>query len=234
MARKKLPRILLNPERASLAREILTDEEAGRLFFAIIDYAESGLLPSGESRAWNACFVRMKEDIDHDMQAYAEKCKNKARGANAMWEKRKASKSAPSDAFASCSDANAEKHMHEDAQHTTCNLQLVGDVGDARTREASSPAPPASEMMRRISDHQRAEQIIRRYGLPDNDPTLEAVLEDAEAHGWDKLEAALQKAALSNSRQKISVVFYRSILTAEPRKEKTGARADPYANYERF
>lgn len=105
--------------------------------------------------------------------------------------------------------------------------------GDARTREASSPAPPASEMMRRISDHQRAEQIIRRYGLPDNDPTLEAVLEDAEAHGWEKLEAALQTAALSNSRQKISVVFYRSILTAIP-KEDAHARADPYANYPVF
>lgn len=229
MARKKLPRILLNPERASLAREILTDEEAGRLFFAIIDYAESGLLPDGESRAWNACFVRMKEDIDHDMQVYAEKCKNKARGANAMWEKKRASMSISSDAFASEYDANAEKHLHEDAQHTTYNVQRVGEE-DARARATS--APPATEMTQRISNHQHAEQLIRRYGLPDNDPTLDAVLEDAEKHGWERLEAALQEAALSNSRQRISVKFYRSILTATPKKED--ARGDPYANYDVF
>lgn len=105
----------------------------------------------------------------------------------------------------------------------------VGE-GDARTREASPAAPPASEMMQRISNHQHAEQLIRRYGLPDSDPTLEAVLEDAEAHGWEKLEAAL-----SNSRQKISVMFYRSILTDEPRKEQPNARgSDPYANYDVF
>lgn len=104
---------------------------------------------------------------------------------------------------------------------------------DAHARIAP-PAPPASEMQMLRENHQHAEQLIRRFGLPDNDPTLEAVLEDAQAHGWDRLEAALQTAALSNSRQKISVVFYRSILTAEPRKEQTNARADPYANYERF
>ena len=83
-------------------------------------------------------------------------------------------------------------------------------------------------------NHQHAEHVIRRYGLPDNDPTLEAVLEDAEKHGWEQLEAALQKAALSNCRQNISVMFYRSILTAEPRKEQPNARADPYANYDVF
>lgn len=105
---------------------------------------------------------------------------------------------------------------------------------DARAREASASAPPASELQSRISDHQHAEQLIHRYGLPDNDLTLEAVLEDAEKHGWEKLEAALQKAALSNSRQRISVVFYRSILTAAPRKEDTHARADPYANFTVF
>lgn len=103
----------------------------------------------------------------------------------------------------------------------------------ARAREAAPPAPPATEMQSRINDHQHAEQLIRRYGLPDNDLTIEAVLEDAEAHGWERLEAALQKAALSNSRQRISVVFYRSILTSAS-KEGTRVRADPYANYPVF
>lgn len=103
---------------------------------------------------------------------------------------------------------------------------------DARARATS--APPATEMQTLRENHQHAEQLIRRYGLPDNDPTLDAVLEDAEVHGWERLEAALQEAALSNSRQRISVKFYRSILTAEPRKEQVHARADPYANFERF
>jgi len=116
---------------------------------------------------------------------------------------------------------------------TQSRIGQLSSEEDTRTREASPPAPPASEMQTLRANHQHAEQLIRRYGLPDNDPTLEAVLEDAEKHGWEKLETALQTAALSNSRQKISVVFYRSILTAIP-KEDAHARADPYANYERF
>lgn len=101
---------------------------------------------------------------------------------------------------------------------------------DARARATSTP--PATEMQTLRDNHQHAEQLIRRYGLPDNDPTLDAVLEDAEKHGWERLEAALQEAALSNSRQRISVKFYRSILTATPKKED--ARGDPYANYDVF
>lgn len=112
----------------------------------------------------------------------------------------------------------------------------IGEVvGDNKCESTpASAAAPESEMQSRIDDCRHAEQLIRHYGLPDNDPTLDAVLEDAEAHGWERLEAALQEAALSNSRQRISVRFYRTILTAEPRKEQVHARADPYANFERF
>lgn len=107
-------------------------------------------------------------------------------------------------------------------------------VGEGEKPATSAPAKNPCSMSERIANHQHAEHMIRRYDLPDNDPTMDAILEDAEKHGWEKLEEALQTAALNNSRQKISVVFYRSILNAEPRKEQKNVRADPYASFERF
>ena len=78
----------------------------------------------------------------------------------------------------------------------------------------------------------RAEALIRQYRLPDADPTLSALLEDAEKAGWERLEAALKDAALRNTRERISIAYYRAILYGTPRKE--AASADPYANFERF
>ena len=61
-------------------------------------------------------------------------------------------------------------------------------------------------------NHARADSLMERYHLPDGDTTREALLEDAESFGWDKLEAALKVAATSNSRERVSIAFYRSIL----------------------
>lgn len=94
----------------------------------------------------------------------------------------------------------------------------------ARAREAlpAAPDPAADEgcdLADRIDAHRRADNLIQRYQLPDADPTREALLEDAERKGWQALEEALRQASNSNSRQRISVNFYRSILYPNARKE---------------
>lgn len=100
----------------------------------------------------------------------------------------------------------------------------------ARAREGADPAPPApadadgnAGMPERIEAHRRAEALIRRYSLPDSDVSLQAVLEDAERVGFDRLEDALRRAAQSNSRPMLSVNYYRAILAgkgaAAPRQD---------------
>lgn len=216
-------------------RATLDGDDVLAVLDAMVAYAEESELPIEEnlSQAARICWRFMRPKLDRDAQAYQKKSESRRAAANKRW----GAEAAKAPDYAN--DANACKCIEGMQEMQAQNFMPTATATTTASATAAEdtramPAPPASEMQTLRENHRRAEQIIRRYGLPDNDLTLEAVLEDAEAHGWDKLEAALQTAALSNSRQKISVVFYRSILTAEPRKEKTGARADPYANYERF
>lgn len=245
MAKRKLPRLLIDPTQILFARDLLEYDELGMLFEALGEYLINGLLPDADAhaKAWNVCFNQMREVIDRDAAAYAEKCetnrRNRQKAIQEMYE-RPESETINDDRQRQSTTVNDRSQKATNVAEIVTNTpkmapnttqrNLIEEVGG---NKPASPAPPPSEMQTLRENHQRAEQLIRRFGLPDNDPTLEAVLEDAEAHGWDKLEAALQTAALHNSRQKISVVFYRSILTAEPRREPTNVR-DPYANFAEF
>lgn len=96
--------------------------------------------------------------------------------------------------------------------HIVTNKQYKQEVVYAREAAAADE----SDLLSRIADHQRADDLIRRYQLPDGDTSREALLEDAERIGWPKLEGALQAASRSNSRQRLSVNFYRRFLNNVP------------------
>lgn len=92
--------------------------------------------------------------------------------------------------------------------HIVTKKQYKKEVVYAREAAAADE----SDLLSQIADHQRADDLIRRYKLPDGDTSREALLEDAEKHGFDRLEEALKRASLSNSRQMLSVVYYRKFL----------------------
>ena len=98
------------------------------------------------------------------------------------------------------------------ANHIGTNKQYNKEVVYAREAAAADE----SDLLSRIADHQRADDLIRRYQLPDGDTSREALLEDAERIGWPRLEEALQAASRSNSRQRLSVNFYRRFLSNAP------------------
>ena len=115
-----------------------------------------------------------------------------------------------------------------DQQPTTkkqCNNDKQDDVVCATS---------ADELTDAISAHQRADDLIRRYHLPDSDTTRESLLEDAEKHGFDRLEDALKRASLSNSRPLLSVNYYRSALSNDGARVKEGGTNSFADTYERF
>lgn len=81
------------------------------------------------------------------------------------------------------------------------------------------------ELMSIIANHQRADDLIRRFKLPDSDNSRESLLEDAEKVGFDALEAALKRASDSNSRPMLSVNYYRRFLDEQP---QTGGAHDDW------
>ena len=89
-----------------------------------------------------------------------------------------------------------------------------------------------SDLSGQVANLQHADGLIRRYRLPDCDASREALLEDAERVGWEKLEDALGQAAASNSRQGLSINFYRAVLNGTGREGKPDVRrSDPYGGY---
>lgn len=99
----------------------------------------------------------------------------------------------------------------------------------ACAREEAAAADD-DDLLRAIAANQRADELIRRYRLPDCDTSREALLEDEERVGWEAVEAALKRAAESNSRPMLSVTYYRAILNGG----KGGGDADerkPFCGY---
>lgn len=98
---------------------------------------------------------------------------------------------------------------------------------------ALPPEDDEDDLVQRVVNCQRAGDLIRRFRLTDSEATLEALLEDAEAHGFDVLEAALKKANESDNRGGISVNFYRAILRDNGGRKQTEGY-DPYAGVQVF
>ena len=92
-----------------------------------------------------------------------------------------------------------------------------GDCGgllQEAERRARSKHDNASELdiQRELRDLQHAEQLARKYGLPQNPAVYCSMLDDVEKFGWEKLEDALKEAAAANSRGGLSINFYRAVL----------------------
>lgn len=89
-----------------------------------------------------------------------------------------------------------------------------------------------SDLSEQLADYRHADDLLCRYRLPDCDTSREALLEDAERVGWDVLEDALKRAAGANSRDRISVNYYRAVLNGRGKEDaRNERRSDPYGGY---
>lgn len=210
MAQKKPPRVLFNPEHVEVARDLLSDKDAGRLFFAICDYAMEGKLPENESKSWMACFKLMRSDIDRDKEKYVAKCEKNRQNVKARWNK-DATEYIPAHDDTNVYGRIQSNSTEYETYATQHNATQNNATATAKKKESS---PADDDISAQIVAHQRADDLIRRYKLPDTDMSREALLEDAERVGFDRLEEVLKQASLSNNRQGLSVNFYRAILNS--------------------
>lgn len=100
---------------------------------------------------------------------------------------------------------------------------------ESKSNPKENPRAEDDDLTGQIERHRLADDLIRRYHLPDSDVTREEILADAEAVGFDRLEEALKAASLSNSRQMLSVSYYRAFLN-----DKKQGGGEAWAKYERF
>lgn len=72
--------------------------------------------------------------------------------------------------------------------------------------------PSEAEIQEALEDVKHAKERAKDYGMPNSRATRSALLEDVDRIGWEAVEKGLKDAAVSNSRDKLSVNYYRLVL----------------------
>ena len=201
MSQKKPDGFMLYPEHVSVTR-LLPDDERGRLLLAVSEYAEASRIPQNESSAFMACFELMRKGIDRQREKYAEACERNRRNIERRWAKK-----ADSVSFNAYDGIQTNTGVCNGIRNDTTYTNQTEPNRTERSRSRTYDATPAdaeafdgSDLSGQIADLQRADELIRRYHLPDCDTSREALLEDAERVGWEALGDALRRAAAANSR----------------------------------
>lgn len=231
MAKKK-PGLMLYFEEFDSLRSTLCANDLVSVLDAIVALSRTGSFSDEEklSDAAKICWRFMKPRIERDSQQYAERVKKRRDAANARWNAQAAT-------HASASTCTDEMHMQNfmptqlNATQLNAEAAHIPDSGSYPSSE-SIDAFDGSDLSGQVANLQHADGLIRRYRLPDCDASREALLEDAERAGWETLEEALRQAAASNSRQGLSINFYRAVLNGTGREGKPDVRrSDPYGGY---
>ena len=126
--------------------EMLTDEECGRLFRALLTYTAEGTLPETPG---NERFIlpQMIFQINRDAEKYEEICRKRSSAAKKKWEKLQ-------------TDANAGKDEEKESENNKENNKDIAmesenesDTAPAVTATAAAPPPPPT--LKEIEDYSR-------------------------------------------------------------------------------
>lgn len=212
------------------------DAQRGRLVMAMMAYAYRGEEPNFagvEKFIWpvlrqhidrcaqsieakKAAGSKGGKGIKSDKQPKAEESKSKQSEADASKEKQMEAENGESKQNA---HTQYQYHDHEH-DHDQDNV-----VVDARARATATPAAEpvtafdGSDLAESIAIQREVERMIKRFGLADNDATMDALLDDVGHYGLLAVEAALENASKSDSRGGLSIKYYRTFLGAKPRSE---------------
>lgn len=220
------------------------DAQRGRLVMAMMAYAYRGEEPDFtgvEKFIWPV----LKKHIDRCAANVEAKKANGSKGGRRKVEEKQTeangSEEKQTEADESETKQNAHSHDH-DNDHEKDNNQKK-ETYSACAREEATPAAAkkaeepivgidGTDLREAMADYDRAGELVSRYKLPDTDQSREAILTDATAHGWEKVEKALKDAANGNSRAMLSVNFYRAVLKNQGQPRVSGqGKADAMLRY---
>lgn len=134
-----------------------------------------------------------------------------------------------------CNQVMTNAHVIQSESESESESEAEGtrareDASATAAEPVCAAVSPEDDLTADIARNQQAQMLIRRYGLPDTEATFCAMLEDFATHGQQKVEEALNEAALADRKGGISVKFYRAVLgnLGKPRTapERAGAGRD--------
>lgn len=132
--KKKMKSIILYLDNMA-AINCLSDASAGLIFKAILEYANTGILPKLEQEGIKALFMMFVAQIDRDTEAYLIKCEKNAENARKRYEARKppnACDGKPPQANDCLSKSNTNSKNNSNSDDNRSNEQIIkGDWDSA-------------------------------------------------------------------------------------------------------
>lgn len=196
----------------------ISAEDAFSVITALGQYAQTGEEPEvgALSPVASMAYAMMVGGVKKSLAKYADRKKKAAEAASTRWSG--GASNAQSDMQP---DANAcgrmQKHedacrgIQEHANDADTDIDTDSDI-DVEV-EGNKPRAREGGLHDQIRKNQIAMTMIEQYRLPDVPSTLDAMLEDLERFGEETVQKALREACNANSRDRLSVNFYRSVLS---------------------
>lgn len=233
----------LNALHDQVENKQISAEDAFSVISAIGHFAQTGAepVPGSLSPVASMAYAMMICGVKKSLEKYADRRRKNREAANARWncdaqESSECNSSDHEPSICMQTHANACNCMQMDAKHADTEHDSdteiehdveVEEISRARAREGNAPASAQcaaavadlsdnddhGDLQERIRMNQVAMRMIEQYRLPDSPVTLDAVLVDLERHGEATLDRALREACNANSRDRLSVNFYRSVLS---------------------
>lgn len=232
MAREKSFGIIIFPEDMARIKRCVKPEYQFAVVWALSQYATDGILPTEEElgEGGMVAFEFIVEKVRDALETYRANSEKRKAAANARWN---ADECKPMQM-----DANAYGCIRTDAEApktgTETETETVnrnGKVAVERNVSSQSAAAPAenviafdgSDLAEDIRRNNTADDMIADYNLPHDRVTRSALLEDLERHGEARMREVLTTACQSNSREKVTVNFWRAIIAGKGRDSPNGA-----------
>ncbi len=215
----------------------LSDQEVGRLVRALSDYHATGEvqeLKGRESMAYE--FIRF--EIDEAEKGYQAKCETNRKNRTGT---------TVDDGQRTLTNVNERQQSTTPVPNININKKNINkrvnindDDDDAssrthtRTREENGTLSSVDQIIgiektEQDDPRHHAEQLVKRFGLPQVDDVIETVANDIEMNGLCDVQAAFLKAATSDKHGGISLNYYKTILANKdlPPPQKHNGQKDP-------
>ena len=190
--------------------EPYTDDERGRLFTAMMDYCFDGVEPQ---------FGGNERFIWPVLRRHINQCAEKAETLreNARKGGRPKNQAKANETKQNQSETKRNQTKPEQEQEQEHEQEQEQEQEDARVI-----AIDGNDIREDIARNQVADALIMSYRLGRDDRTREALLHDLAEHGEARMREVLDKAADGNTREKISVNYWRAILADKSRATPKG------------
>lgn len=218
------------------------DAQRGRLIMAMMAYAYRGEEPEFtgvEKFIWPV----LRQHIDRCTQSIeAKKAAGSKGGKGSKADKQReadASKQKQSEAEVSSAKQNESESkqnahtQYHDHVHDHDHNHVVVDAHARATAPAPAPVEPVTgiddtDLSESIALNAEVDTILKRYKIAEYN--RDALMDEIERHGLDKVKDALKKAAESDNRGGLSIQFIRSVLAndGKPKPARSSPTHDPH------